>query len=102
MAIKHGDLVQVISGKDAGKQGKVTRVFPGDDKVIVEGVNTAKRHQKPRGQVMQGGIIDKDMPIHVSNVMLVCRHCGRPRQTAHRIDAQGDKHRVCRTCGGDL
>ncbi|MFO7547850.1 MAG: 50S ribosomal protein L24 [Acidimicrobiia bacterium] len=97
MKIKAGDRVIVIAGKDAGKQSRVARVFPKDGMVIVEGVNTAKRHQKPRGQTMQGGIIDKDMPIHVSNLMIVCPDCG-PTRIGHTVDAKG-KHRVCRKCG---
>jgi large subunit ribosomal protein L24 len=97
MKIKAGDRVIVIAGKDAGKQSRVARVFPKAGMVIVEGVNTAKRHQKPRGQTMQGGIIDKDMPIHVSNLMIVCPDCG-PTRIGHTVDAKG-KHRVCRKCG---
>ncbi len=100
MKLREGDRVMVISGKDAGKESRVARVFPKKDKIIVEGVNTAKKHQKPRGQTMQGGIIDKDMPIHVSNVMIVCEDCG-PTRIGYRIDETG-KHRVCRKCGGDL
>jgi large subunit ribosomal protein L24 len=76
-------------------------VLPKQDKVLVEGVNTAKRHTKPRGQTLQGGIIDKDMPIAVSNVMIVCEKCG-PTRIGHRIDDKGVKHRTCVKCGGDL
>jgi len=100
MRLRTGDKVMVIAGKDAGKQSRVQKVYPKDDKVLVEGVNTARKHQKPRGQTMQGGIIDRDMPIHVSNVMIVCPECG-PTRIGMRIDAKG-KHRVCRKCGGDL
>ncbi len=75
--------------------------MPKTNKLIVEGVNTAKKHQAPRGQTMQGGIIDKDMPIHSSNVMIVCSECG-PTRVGHRIDADGVKHRTCVKCGGDL
>lgn len=90
----------VIAGKDAGKESRIQRVIPKENKILVEGVNTAKRHQKPRGQTMQGGIIDKDMPIHVSNVMIVCQECG-PTRIGSRTDEKG-KHRICRKCGGDL
>jgi large subunit ribosomal protein L24 len=100
MRLKTGDKVMVISGKDAGKESRIAKVFPGDDKVIVEGVNTAKKHQKPRGRTMQGGIIDKDMPIHASNIMIVCEDCG-PTRVGYRLDEKG-KHRICRKCGGDL
>ncbi len=101
MRLREGDKVKVVTGKDAGKESKVIRVIPKKDSVVVEGVNTAKRHQRPRGQTMQGGIIDKDMPIHVSNVMIVCPDCG-PTRIGHRIDADGIKHRECVKCGGDL
>ncbi|MDP3984021.1 MAG: 50S ribosomal protein L24, partial [Acidimicrobiia bacterium] len=79
----------------------VSKVYPKTDQVIVEGVNTAKRHTRPRGQTMQGGIIDKDMPIHVSNVMIMCEDCRRPVRISYRVDEHG-KHRVCSRCGGDL
>ncbi|MDP8958070.1 MAG: 50S ribosomal protein L24 [Actinomycetota bacterium] len=101
MRLRAGDTVKVIAGKDAGKESRVVRVLPKEGKVIVEGVNTAKRHQKPRGQTMQGGIIDKDMPLDASNVMLVCPQCG-PTRVGHRIDPEGVKHRTCRKCGSDL
>ncbi len=101
MRLREGDKVKVISGKDAGKESRVVRVMPKTNKLIVEGVNTAKKHQAPRGQTMQGGIIDKDMPIHSSNVMIVCPDCG-PTRVGHRIDADGVKHRTCVKCGGDL
>jgi large subunit ribosomal protein L24 len=104
MRLKKGDQVVVLSGKDVGKRGTVSRVFPRDDKVIVtssELVNVVKRHTKPRGQVMQGGIIDKEMPIHVSNVAFWCRDCGATR-VGYRTAADGSKHRVCRKCGNDL
>lgn len=101
MRLRQGDKVMVITGKDAGKESRIGRVLPKSNKVIVEGVNTAKRHTKPRGQTMQGGIIDKDLPIDVSNLMIVCPDCG-PTRIGHRFDDQGHKHRICRKCGGDL
>jgi large subunit ribosomal protein L24 len=101
MKLRSGDTVRVIAGKDAGKEGKVARVFPDDNKIIVEGVATAKRHTRPTGQTMQGGIVDKDMPIDVSNVMIVCPECG-PTRIGARFDDEGRKYRVCRKCGSDL
>ncbi|MEN8235376.1 MAG: 50S ribosomal protein L24 [Actinomycetota bacterium] len=101
MKLKKGDTVQVITGKDAGTEGKIAKVFPDRNKIIVEGVATAKRHQRPSGQTMQGGIIDKDMPIDVSNVMIVCADCG-PTRIGARFDEDGRKYRVCRKCGGEL
>ena len=101
MKVKKGDDVVVLAGKDVGRRGTVTRVIRGADKVIVDGVNMVKRHTKPRGQVMQGVIIDKEMPIHVSNVALWCKECGATR-IGHKFDEHGVKHRVCRKCGGEL
>jgi large subunit ribosomal protein L24 len=101
MRLREGDKVKVISGKDAGRESRVVRVMPATGEVIVEGVNTAKKHQRPRGQTMQGGIIDKDMPINSSNVMILCDDCG-PTRVGHRIDEDGVKHRTCVKCGGDL
>lgn len=100
MKLKAGDKVKVIAGKDAGKESRIERVIPAENKVLVEGVNTAKRHQKARSQTMQGGIIDRDMPIDASNVMIVCQDCG-PTRIGARVDEKG-KHRICRKCGGDL
>ena len=101
MKLKVGDTVRVIAGKDKGTDSKVARVFKTRNQVIVEGVATAKRHQRPQGQTMQGGIIDKDMPINASNVMILCPDCG-PTKIGARFDEQGRKYRVCRKCGGDL
>ncbi len=101
MKVKKGDEVVVLAGKDIGKRGSITRVLPSSDKVIVDGVNIVKRHTKPRGQVMQGGIIDKEMPIHISNIALWCKDCGATR-AGFRIDAEGVKHRICRKCGGEI
>jgi len=101
MELRAGDEVRVISGKDKGKESRVAQVFPKSGKIIVEGVATAKRHSKPRGQTMQGGIIDKDMPIDASNVMILCSSCG-PTRIGQKFDAEGHKRRVCVRCGGDL
>ncbi|REK19491.1 MAG: 50S ribosomal protein L24 [Actinobacteria bacterium] len=101
MKLKKGDTVMVISGKDAGVESQITRVFPSEGKVQVEGVNTAKRHTRPAGQTMQGGIIDKDMPIDASNVMIVCEKDGATR-IGHKIDDDGNKVRVCVKCGSEL
>ena len=101
MRLRTGDLVEVMAGKDSGKQAKIARALPKRGKVIVEGVNTARRHQRPTGQTMQGGIIDKDMPIDASNVMIVCKDCG-PTRIGFRVNDDGEKVRVCRKCGGDL
>jgi len=97
MKLKKGDTVVVISGKDKGKEGEVAQVFPKDNTVIVSGVNTAKRHQKARRANEPGGIIDRDMPIDASNVMLV--HKGKPTRVGYRIDKDGTKVRVAKRNG---
>ena len=102
MKIRKGDLVQVLQGKDRGKQGEVVFAFPAEGKVIVDGVNVAKRHQKPTQATQQGGIIDKEMPLPASRVALVCPSCGKATRVGHRFEADGTKVRVCRKCGGDL
>ena len=100
MKIHKGDTVVVLSGKDKGKQGEVVRALPERGKVIVEGVNVAKRHQKPTRSMQQGGIIDKAMPIDASNVALVID--GKPTRVGYRIDGQGEKIRVAKSTGVDL
>ena len=100
MRIRKGDKVRVLSGKDRGKEGEVITALPRRNKVIVEGVNVAKRHQKPTRSMQQGGIIDKPMPIDVSNVALV--DDGRPTRLGMRVDADGTKTRVSRRTGGEL
>jgi len=99
--LKKGDRVKVIAGKDLGKDGVIMRVIPEKNKVIVEGVNIAKKHQRPTRATMQGGIIDKDMPIHASNVALICGSCGATR-LGYRFDEQGKKIRICRKCKADV
>lgn len=100
MKIVKGDTVIVISGKDRGKEGVVSRVLPSSNKVIVDGVNVAKKHQKPRKANEQGGIIDRDMPIHVSNVMLV--HRGEPTRVGFKIAADGTKVRIAKRTGEEI
>ena len=102
MRIRKGDTVKVLSGKHRGRQGQVMKALPAEQMVVVEGANMAKKHTKPRGATMQGGIIDKDMPLPVSAVAIVCSSCGRPTRIGVRVDDQGRKIRICRKCGGDL
>lgn len=98
MHVKRGDIVKVIAGKDKGKEGKVVTAIPSKNKVIVEGVATAKRHQKARMQGQESGIIHKDMPIDASNVMRVCPKCGKPSRTGVKILEDGSKVRYCKKC----
>jgi large subunit ribosomal protein L24 len=101
MKIKKGDKVRVLAGKDRGKEGDVMRAIPSRDQVIVDGVNRVKKSQRQTRATMQGGIIDKDMPLPVSAVAIVCGNCG-PTRIGYRFDDAAGKVRVCRKCGNDL
>ncbi|MBE3559130.1 MAG: 50S ribosomal protein L24 [Ktedonobacteraceae bacterium] len=98
MKIKRGDTVLIIAGKDKGKEGTVSRALPRIEKVIVEGLNLVKKHVRPQGQTRQGGVIEKAMPIHVSNVMLKCTECGEPTRVGHERRMVGEKMRKVRIC----
>jgi large subunit ribosomal protein L24 len=103
MKIKKGDTVLIITGKDRGKQGTVSRAMPQDNKVIVEGLNIVKKHVRPQGQTRQGGVIEKAMPIQVSNTMLICTECGEPTRVALDRRPLGTDQklrpvRVCKKC----
>jgi large subunit ribosomal protein L24 len=100
LKLRKGDRVRVLTGKDRGKEGVIMRAIPEKNKVIVEGVNMAKRHQKAKTATSQGGIIDKDMPIPVPNVALICPNCG-PTRVGYRLDGDG-KTRICKKCEGDV
>ncbi len=100
MLIRKGDKVRVLTGKDRGKEGEVITAMPKKGKVIVEGVNVAKRHQKPTRSMQQGGIIDRPMPIDVSNVALL--DDGRPARAGVRVEADGTKTRISKRSGGEL
>ena len=101
LRIKKGDRVRVLSGKDRGKEGNVTRVIPQSSKVIVDGVNVAKKHQKATRSTMQGGIIDRDMPLDASNIAVLCPK-GHPTRVGYKFNTDGSKTRVCKKCGADL
>lgn len=100
--VRKDDTVVVISGVGKGKQGKILSALPKTKKVIVEGVAIVTKHQKPRGQGMPGGIIHKEMPIDVSNVLLLCSKCGKATRNAHIIHDDGTKSRICKKCGAEL
>ncbi|ADU25963.1 50S ribosomal protein L24 [Ethanoligenens harbinense] len=100
--VKKGDTVQVISGKDRGKQGKVLEVSPKEGKVIVEGRNMVTKHVKPRKMGEQGGIVKAEGALYASKVMIVCPKCGKPTRIGHTIAEDGTKTRVCRKCGATL
>jgi large subunit ribosomal protein L24 len=99
--IKKGDTVEVISGKNRGKKGKVIKLLVKKDKVLVERVNIIKRHQKPT-KASQGGIVEKEAGIYVSNVALVCPKCDRGVRVGFKILSDGEKVRICRKCGEEL
>jgi large subunit ribosomal protein L24 len=110
LKIKKGDSVEVIAGKDTGKRGTVTRVLPSEGRVIVERVNMIKRHTKPRpaprksgsSQIIPGGVIEREAPLPVSNVQVVCPACGTPSRIGFRVNKDGNKVRFCRSCDKDI
>lgn len=98
MKIRKDDTVMVVAGKDRGKKGKVRFAYPRDAKLIVEGINYIKKHARASGQMKQGGIIEQESPISVSNVMLICSRCNSPTRVGFRFLEDGRKVRICRTC----
>ena len=102
MNVKKGDKVVVLSGKDKGKEGLVIRALPAEGKVIVEGVAVVKKAVRPSAQNQQGGFVEKEAAIDVSNVMLVCPKCGKPTRVGHDVNDKGDKVRVCKKCGAQF
>lgn len=96
--VKKNDTVVVIAGKDRAKSGKVISIHPKKDGVIVEGINMVKRHTKPRGSE-QGGILEKEAPVHISNVQLYCGKCKKPVRTRIAVLEDGKKARLCVKCG---
>jgi large subunit ribosomal protein L24 len=98
MNIKKNDTVLVIAGKDKGKKGKVRFAFPRENKVQVDGVNYIKKHARPRGDAKQAGIIERESPLDVSNVMLLCPKCSKPVRVGISIRDNGNRMRCCKTC----
>jgi len=101
LKIKKGDRVRILQGKDRGKEGEVSRVIPETGKVIVDGLNVVKKHQRATRATMQGGIIDKEMPIPASNVAVVASD-GKPTKVGFRFDDKGNKVRIARRTGEDI
>ena len=101
MTIRKGDRVRVMAGKDTGKEGRVLRTTPAAERVFVEGVNMQKRHSRPSQRNPQGGIIEIEGSIHVSNVMLVCPACSEPTRVG-RTREDGVRQRVCKKCGKEI
>ena len=102
MNVKKGDQVEVLSGKDKGARGEVLRALPDQGKVVVEGVAVVKRSTKPSQANQQGGIIEHEAAIDVSNVALVCPSCDRATRVGHALDGEGKKVRVCKKCGAQF
>jgi len=100
--IRKNDSVMVIGGKERGKTGKVLRVLPEKDALIIERVNMVKRHSKPRGAQQPGGIVEKEAAIHASNIMIMCDKCNAPVRIGHKQLGDGKKVRMCRRCGETL
>lgn len=99
MKIRKNDTVLVITGKDKGKKGKVRFAYPGDERVLIEGINMIKRHTRARKDVRQAGIIEREATVHVSDVMLLCSRCNNPARVGYRILEDGKKVRTCHSCG---
>jgi large subunit ribosomal protein L24 len=101
--IRKNDQVKVIAGKDLNKTGRVLRVLRDKGRVVVEGVSFLKRHTRPNPQKqIKGGIVEREAPIHVSNVMVVCGACGKATRIGHNLLADGKKVRICRSCSSSL
>jgi len=97
--IKHNDMVKVLSGKDKGKSGKVLKVFLKENRALVEGVNFIKRHTKQAKQEQKGGIIQKEGPIRISKLTLICKHCNKPTRVGIKIMEDGkSRARICKKC----
>lgn len=98
-SIKKNDIVFVLKGKEKGKSGKVLRILPEKNKAIVEKLNFVKRHARPSQQIRQGGIIQKEAPLPIANLMLLCQKCNKPVRVGHKVLEDGQKVRICRKCG---
>ena len=99
--IRRNDTVVVMAGKDRGKRGRVLKILPSTNRVIVEGVNFVKRHTKANpSQNVKGGVVEREAPLHASNVQLVCPECGAPTRVGRRELGDGRKVRICRKCEG--
>jgi large subunit ribosomal protein L24 len=97
--IRKNDSVMVIAGKERGKTGKVLKVMPQANRALIERVNLVKRHTRPRGPQQPGGILEREAPIHLSNLMMMCDKCNAPVRVGRKTLADGSKARICRRCG---
>lgn len=99
MMIRKGDMVQVITGRERGKTGKVLALLTDRGRALVEKLNMVKKHQKPTQKMRQGGIVEKEASLHLSNLMLFCVRCKKPVRSGVRLEKDGKKSRVCKKCG---
>jgi large subunit ribosomal protein L24 len=97
MKIKKGDTVLIIRGKDRGKSGKVVKVIPKENKIVVEGLNLVKKHVKPKRQGEKGKIIEIPAPLYISKVKLICPNCNKPTRVGYKIEGE-EKFRICKKC----
>lgn len=102
LKVKKNDTVMVVTGRERGKTGKVLRVMGDGGLVLIERLNLVKRHMKPRGMQAPGGIVEKEAPLHISNIMLMCDRCNAPVRVGRRQFEDGRRARVCRRCGDVL
>jgi len=102
MTVRKGDTVVILSGKDKGKEGKVLRVIPSTDKLVVEGLNIRKRHERPTREAPQGGVVETPAPLDRSKVMVICSSCNKPTRVGGKIADSGERVRVCKKCGAEL
>ena len=100
--VKKNDMIKVVAGKERGKTGKVLRVFPEKGRVVVESLNVVKRHTRPSQLNPEGGIVEKEAPLSISNVMLVCGSCNEPTRTGIRRLEDGSKTRYCKKCNASV
>jgi large subunit ribosomal protein L24 len=100
--LRKNDQVEVIAGKDKGRVGKILRVMADSEKAVVERINIVKRHTKPKEMNQQGQIVEKEMPIHISNLQLICPECTKTGRIGKKILEDGTKVRFCKSCGGSI
>ena len=100
--IRKNDFVVVTTGKDAGKKGRVIKVFPKEGRALVEGINFVKKHSRPRQVDRRGGIIQKEMPVSIANLMLFCLKCEKGVRIGMRVTDSGQRIRICRSCGSEI
>jgi large subunit ribosomal protein L24 len=102
LKVKKNDKIKMLQGKDRGKTGKVLRIDPSNERLYVEGINIIKRHTRKKSQNQPGGIISKEGPVNISNVVVVCPNCNKSTRIGFELKDSGDKVRVCKKCGGQF